>query len=112
MKYAVFILIIFSFSCSTNISGIGVLSKYSKENLSNASTEFADGWRDGCETGMSAGSTVFYKMFHKTNKIDGYKAAASKDYRVAWNNSFWVCYRGEAVDQKKKRASLIYGGIK
>jgi len=77
------------------------------EDLEHASLEFKQGWKDGCETGMSAGSNTFYKMFYAQNSVDGYKIANSSDYKTAWGNSFWYCYRYDYVKQK----SSIWGAI-
>lgn len=81
------------------------------DSLTNASPEFIQGWRDGCETGMSAGSNGFYKIFYRNNKVDGYKIAGSPDYKTAWSNSFWYCYRHDYVKQKSKIWSSIFGGV-
>lgn len=79
---------------------------YAKE-LAGASPEFRQGWADGCETGMSAGSNAFYRMYYKSNKADGYKMFDSADYKAAWGNSFWYCYRKDEV----KLGGTIHGSM-
>lgn len=94
-------------SCSHDISVIFPerSSAEYEEDIANGSPDFAEGWKAGCEVGESAGSNTFYKMFYRNNNIDGYKASYSPDYRTAWNNAFWWCYRRNHVKQK----SSIWG---
>lgn len=80
--------------------------------LADSSPDFAKGWYDGCEVGMSAGANSFYKMFHQTNQADGYKMANSSDYRVSWTNGFWWCYRKDFVKQKSSIWGSILSGFK
>lgn len=77
------------------------------EDLQKASPDFRLGWRDGCEVGMSAGSNTFYKMFYRNNASDGYRMTSSSDYKTAWGNAFWYCYRHDYVKQK----SSIWGSM-
>ena len=77
------------------------------KSLSDSSPDFAKGWRDGCDVGMSSGSNQFYKLFHKSNNADGYKMASSIDYRTAWTNAYWWCYRKDFVKQK----SSLWGSM-
>lgn len=81
------------------------------EDLKEASIEFKQGWRDGCETGMSSGSNTFYKMFYESRVIDGYKAASSSDYSVAWTNAYWYCYRYDYVKQKSSIWGSTFSGL-
>ncbi|MDX2082917.1 MAG: hypothetical protein SFV53_02895 [Rickettsiales bacterium] len=81
------------------------------EYLVKASSEFQQGWRDGCETGMSAASNTFYKIFYRSNKVDGYKMSYSTDYKTAWNNSFWYCYRRDYVKQKSPIFKSVFSGF-
>jgi len=78
-----------------------------KEDLEKASPDFRLGWRDGCETGMSGGSNTFYKIFYRNNASDGYRMTTSSDYKAAWGNAFWYCYRHDYVKQK----SGIWGSM-
>ena len=82
------------------------------DDLKNASAEFRQGWHDGCETGMHSGDNSFYKMFFKSNKQDGWKMVNSKDYRIAWNYSYWICYRSEYIDQKSSVWGSMFSGFK
>lgn len=97
------------FSCESYVAEIFPERPTHKmdSSLNNSSVEFLQGWRDGCEVGMSAGSNTFYKIFYRNNRVDGYKMSNSTDYKTAWSNSFWYCYRHDYVKQK----SSIYGSI-
>lgn len=94
-------------SCSHDISTIFPERSSDEfiEDIEIASPDFEQGWREGCEVGESAGSNTFYKMFFRNNNVDGYKASYSPDYRTAWNNAFWWCYRRNYIKQK----SSIWG---
>ncbi len=81
------------------------------DSLVNASPEFQQGWRDGCETGMASGSNTFYKMFYRSNKVDGYKMAGSTDYKTAWSNSYWYCYRADYIKQKSPIWRSMFSGV-
>ena len=80
----------------------------------DVSVEFKQGWEDGCEVGMADGSNAFYQMFYRNNKVDGYKMAGSGDYKTAWSQAFWFCYRHDYVKQKEgtKIWSSMFGGYK
>ena len=65
------------------------------------------GWKDGCETGIAGASNTFYKMFYRSNKIDGYRMSSSSEYRSAWDSAFWYCYRSTYIRQK----SSIWGSV-
>lgn len=65
------------------------------------------GWKDGCETGISGASNTFYKMFYRSNKIDGYRMSSSPEYRTSWDSAFWYCYRSAYIRQK----SSIWGSV-
>jgi hypothetical protein len=76
------------------------------------SVEFKQGWDDGCEAGMASGSNTFYQMFYRNNKADGYKMTSSADYKTAWGNAFWFCYRTDWVRQKSSIWGSIFGGYR
>ena len=80
-------------------------------SLVNASPEFQQGWRDGCETGMASGSNTFYKIFYRNNKVDGYKMAESNDYKTAWSNAYWYCYRSDYIKQKSPIFRSMFTGV-
>jgi hypothetical protein len=86
-------------------------TKFFKKDLKNASPDFKQGWEDGCESGMSGGSTSFNQNFYKANKQDGYKFSYSKDYKTAWGSAFWFCYRSDSVDQKTTPSSQFFRGL-
>lgn len=73
----------------------------------NANAEFRQGWKDGCEVGSASGANRFYKFFYRSNAVDGYKIVNSADYKVAWGDAYWYCYRDIYVKQK----SSVWGAI-
>ena len=83
-----------------------------EKDLVATSPEFQQGWKDGCEVGMSAGSNTFYKMFYSNNAVDGYKMTSSSDYKTAWGNAFWFCYRYDYVKQKSSVWGSTFGGYR
>ena len=100
-------------SCQTYMADFfpGRPDKRSKVD-DDASVEFKQGWKDGCETGMSGGSNTFYKIFYHSNKADGYKMTSSSDYKVAWGNAFWYCYRHDFVKQKSSIWGSYFTGLR
>jgi hypothetical protein len=106
-------LIAFSLSsCATSIASIFPERPSSNfvEDIKRSSPEFQIGWKDGCETGMSAGSNTFYKVFYRNNAVDGYRMANSSEYKTAWSNAFWYCYRHDYVKQKSSIWSSMFSG--
>lgn len=100
-------------SCSSKIGNMmPVRPIRDVEFKGNVSPDFKKGWEDGCETGMSAGSNTFYKMFYRSNAVDGWKMTRSKDYQAAWNNSFWYCYRADYFKQKSSIWGSVFGGYR
>ena len=83
-----------------------------QKDLEKASPEFRQGWADGCEVGMSAGSNTFYKMFYRNNAVDGYKMAYSSEYKTAWSNAFWYCYRRDYIKLKSSIWSSTFSGYR
>ncbi|MCE3255693.1 MAG: hypothetical protein K0R25_1187 [Rickettsiaceae bacterium] len=83
-----------------------------KEDLATASPDFQQGWKDGCDVGMASGSNSFYQMYHKTNRVDGYKMSYSPDYQTAWNNAWWYCYRSDWTDQRSTMWGSVFGGYR
>ncbi len=90
----------------------GVADKQFPEALKNAGPDFVRGWKDGCEVGSSGGSNTFYKMFYRSNAIDGFKFSGNGDYRDAWVNSFWYCYRNMFVRHKSSIYGSVFGGYR
>lgn len=82
------------------------------KELKDASPDFAQGWRDGCMVGMAGGSNSFYQNFYKMNQVDGFKMAYSSDYKVAWGNAFWYCYRKDWTNQRSSLWGSIFNGYK
>jgi hypothetical protein len=102
------------FSCNPKIARIfpGLADKEFPESLKNSSPDFVRGWKDGCEVGSSGGSNTFYKMFYRSNAIDGFKFSGNTDYRDAWVNAFWYCYRNMYVRHKSSIYSSVFGGYR
>lgn len=83
-----------------------------RDTLRDATPDFRQGWYDGCEVGMSSGSNTFYKMFYRNNQIDGWKMTSSPEYKTAWSNAFWYCYRYDEVKQGSSIWSSVFGGMR
>lgn len=81
-------------------------------DLSEASPDFRDGWRDGCDTGRSAGTNPFYKLIYRNDVVDGFKMSNSSDYKIAWGDAFWYCFRKDWVKQKSSIWSATFGGYR
>ncbi len=76
------------------------------------SPEFKKGWDDGCEVGMAGGSNTFYQIFYRNNAVDGYKMTGSPEYKTAWGNAFWFCYRTDWVKQNSSIWGSTFGGMR
>ncbi len=87
-------------------------TKEFKQTIAEGSPEFVQGWKDGCEVGMSTASNTFYKMFYRNNAIDGYKMGSSSDYSTAWSNAFWYCVRYDMIKQKSSVWGSVFSGYK
>jgi hypothetical protein len=103
-------LLLILIGCSSCAPAIGKMfpgrafSEYRPDK--DTSSEFKQGWDDGCEVGMASAGNTFYKVFHNVHKVDGYKMVNSSDYSSAWNLAFWYCFRHDYIKQK----SAIWGG--
>ncbi|MFT6077022.1 MAG: hypothetical protein ACJA02_000841 [Myxococcota bacterium] len=113
LKTIIIILLAYSsFSCRfTARPAFREPSKFFKKDLKNASPDFKQGWEDGCESGMSGGSTSFNQNFYQANKQDGYKFSYSPDYKTAWGSAFWFCYRSDSIDQKSTTFNSLFRGL-
>lgn len=100
-------------SCSKEVGNMMPVRPIKEVEIKgNSSPDFKKGWEDGCETGMSAGSNTFYKIFYRSNAIDGWKMTQSTDYQTAWNNAFWFCYRYDYFKQKSSIWGSVFGGYR
>ena len=109
----VVILLFFLSSCATKVAKIFPERANAEMDFENdVPVDFRQGWKDGCEVGMNAGANTFYKMFYRSNKVDGYKMAYSKDYKTAWGNAFWFCYRHDHIKHKSSLWGSFFGGYK
>ena len=60
--------------------------------------EYQLGWQDGCDTGMSADSPVFYKMMYGFKKRP--EMGANDLYKQGWNEGFTYCRFSHGVTDK------------
>lgn len=97
-------------SCDRRIAKIFPNRPDQEFGLSDITPDFKVGFDDGCESGMAAGSNTFYKMFYRSNKIDGYKFTNSGDYKSAWGIGWWYCYRYDYVKQKQSLYGSFFKG--
>ncbi|MBU6141343.1 MAG: hypothetical protein KGP29_07335 [Proteobacteria bacterium] len=109
-----FLILLILFSCSNRAARFlpDRPSKEFKKSIAEGSPEFAQGWKDGCEVGMSTASNTFYKMFYRNNAIDGFKMGSSSDYSTAWNNAFLYCIRSDSIKQGSSIWGSMFGGYK
>ncbi len=85
------------------------------KDIARGSPDFQQGWEDGCTVGMSGGSNTFYKIFYKSNQIDGYKTMNSPQYNEAWNSAMWYCYRYDQIKNGTQASGTwnsVFGGYK
>jgi hypothetical protein len=94
-------------SCNHEISKVLPSRPDQKFKFGDSSPDYKKGFEDGCESGMAGGSNTFYKVFYRSNMVDGYKVAGSSDYKSAWGIGWWYCYRHDYVKHK----SSIYGSF-
>jgi hypothetical protein len=59
--------------------------------------EYQLGWQDGCDTGMSAYSSIFYKMMYGYKKRP--ELGANDLYKQGWNEGFTYCRFSIDVDR-------------
>ena len=55
------------------------------------STKFRQGWRDGCETGISASSNRLQRSFYKFRQ--NYELSKDPQYYTGWKSAFNYCQR-------------------
>lgn len=85
MKYILtkFLIILFSALLLGGCSGRfqtflpALPDKELRDETDKTTEEARIGWKDGCETGIAGASNTFYKMFYRSNKIDGYRMSSS-----------------------------------
>lgn len=112
MKIFAIFLLLFLSSCQTYMAKIFPERPDRQYDMDpDATPEYRQGFADGCEVGMSAGSNTFYKMFYHSNKVDGYKMANSADYKNAWGVGFWWCYRKDHLKTNSAIWGSTFGGM-
>jgi hypothetical protein len=74
--------------------------------------EYQLGWEDGCDTGLSADSPMFYKMMYGFKKRP--EMGANDLYKQGWNEGFSYCrFTSGALDaQAPKAGDGIFGVFK
>jgi hypothetical protein len=109
-----FLIFLIVVNCSSKMQKTlpGLADSDLKKELSETSNEYRQGWKDGCETGISGGANTFYKMFYRNNKVDGYLISYSSDYRDAWDYAFWYCFRSTYIRQKSSLWSSFFKGFR
>jgi hypothetical protein len=60
--------------------------------------EYQLGWQDGCDTGLSAESPLFYKMMYGFKKRP--EMGANDLYKQGWNEGFTYCRFSLASTEK------------
>lgn len=55
------------------------------------SNEFQEGWRDGCETGISVTANTFIRHFYTFKQNSS--LARNSDYYTAWKTAYTYCQR-------------------
>jgi len=61
--------------------------------------EYQLGWQDGCDTGMSADSPMFYKLMYGFKKRP--EMGANDLYKQGWNEGFSYCRFSIAAAESK-----------
>lgn len=70
--------------------------------------EYQLGWEDGCDSGLSAGSPMFYKMMYGFKKRP--EMGANDLYKQGWNEGFTYCrFTIDAVDKGPDASHGIWG---
>ena len=61
------------------------------QNAPEGPPKFQLGWRDGCETGISATSNAFQKHFYSFKQ--DYQLARDREYYTGWKIAYTQCQR-------------------
>lgn len=73
--------------------------------------EYQLGWQDGCDTGLSADSPMFYKLMYGFKKRP--EMGANDLYKQGWNEGFTYCrFSSGAIDSRGGEAGKgIFGAF-
>ena len=72
--------------------------------------EYQLGWQDGCDTGLSADSPMFYKMIYGFKKRP--EMGANDLYKQGWNEGFTYCrFTSGAINQSGGEAGKGVFGV-
>jgi hypothetical protein len=70
--------------------------------------EYQLGWQDGCDTGLSADSPMFYKFMYGFKKRP--EMGANDLYKQGWNEGFTYCrFSISATDKSADPAKGVFG---
>ena len=70
--------------------------------------EYQLGWQDGCDSGMSAYSPLFYKLMYGFKKRP--EMGANDLYKQGWNEGFTYCrFSLDAAEKGPDPAKGIFG---
>ncbi len=70
--------------------------------------EYQLGWEDGCDTGLSADSPLFYKMMYGFKKRP--EMGANDLYKQGWNEGFTYCrFSIGALERNPSAGKGIFG---
>ena len=70
--------------------------------------EYQLGWEDGCDTGLSADSALFYKLMYGFKKRP--EMGANDLYKQGWNEGFTYCrFSIGALDKNPDPAHGVFG---
>ncbi len=94
--------------CLLAFSGCRPLSLYGIEVEGPA--EYQLGWEDGCDSGLSADSPLFYKMMYGFKKRP--EMGANDLYKQGWNEGFTYCrFTSGALDAQAPKAEHGIWGV-
>lgn len=72
--------------------------------------EYQLGWEDGCDTGLSADSPLFYKAMYGFKKRP--EMGANDLYKQGWNEGFTYCrFSSGAIDAQSPKAEHGVFGV-
>jgi hypothetical protein len=70
--------------------------------------EYQLGWEDGCDSGLSAGSPLFYKLMYGFKKRP--EMGANDLYKQGWNEGFTYCrFTIDTLDKGPDPAHGVFG---
>lgn len=92
MKITILIIFLFSLTSCSYKPQVG--PPWMQDMLNNGPqgpTLFMQGWKDGCETGISAASNAYQRQFYHFNQNSD--LAQDNTYYTGWKSAFTYCSR-------------------